>query len=240
MYHYFTTVGSRELAANADSLRNRRDRNENGLPIVYDACWEHGIETFGFWREFEYSLALTKSTMSSPMAYDNDGGQLIARLGVRPAVGLRLGVSAEYGSYLGSNPIGLPQGRKTESVHQQATAFDLHYSIAHTSLFAEWVRAAYQNPNLSKDLACISWYTEIKQVLVPGLYASARLDRMTFDEFVDSGGESFTWDDNITRLEAGLGYYFNKDTLLKLVLQHNRIDNRDDVNLLSTQLIITL
>jgi len=67
-----------------------------------------------------------------------------------------------------------------------------------------------------------------------------RFDQMLFDSFEDSSGKSFNWDYNISRTEAGFGYYMNKDALIKLVWQHNEIENNEDADLLCTQMVFKM
>ena len=145
--------------------------------------------------------------MSNPKAYNNDGVQLLGRFGAKPLLGLRLGVSGQIGSYLSEGASGLPVGTSLESVYQKAVACNISYSFAHTFLNFELVRNVWENPNLDKDLGCTSWYVDAKQVLIPGLYISARFDQMLFDSLTDSQGKSFHWDNSITRFEGGLGYH---------------------------------
>ncbi len=238
--HYITSLRSNRLALDTDELKNWRDDDEGLLTVAYDACWPWGIEAFGFFSSFEYSLAVTKETMSNPGAYTNDAAQVVGRFGWRPGPGLRLGVSGAYGSYLSKGAEGLPSATDLESVRQKVAGVDVAYAFAHTSFFAEAVRNVWENPNLGDDPGCTSWYLEAKQVLLPGFYAAARLDQMLFDSFTDSAGESFTWDYNITRLEGGLGYFIRRNALVKLVWQHNRIEDNDDVDLLCVKSVFKL
>jgi hypothetical protein len=238
--HYITSLRGKELAATTDDLQAWRDDGGGFLTVAYDACWPYGVEAFGFFSMYEYSIAVTKETMSNPGAYMNDGVQFVGRFGARPVLGLKLGVSAEYGSYLGAESTGLPAGTKLEDVYQKAVGFDIHYSIEHTRVYGEIVRNFWENPNLSDDLGCTSWYAEVQQILFAGFYGAVRFDQMLFDSFEDSSGKSFNWDYNISRTEAGFGYYMNKDALIKLVWQHNEIENNEDADLLCTQMVFKM
>ncbi|MFC1528996.1 hypothetical protein ACFL5B_03720 [Candidatus Latescibacterota bacterium] len=239
MQHYITSLKSNKLAQNTDELRTWRD--EDGfLTIAYDACWPYGVEVFGFFSDYEYSLAITKESMSNPGAFSNDGAQIIARLGARPLWGLRLGISGGYSSYLSEGATGIPKGTDLESVNQKIIGFDFHYSFAHTNIYSEVIRNWWENPNLEKDLGCSSWYIEANQTLLPGLYAAIRIDQLLFDNFTDSTQNSFHWDYNVTRIESGFGYNFNKDVLFKLVWQHNDIEDQDTVELVCTQFVFKL
>jgi hypothetical protein len=238
--HYITSLSGDKLAATTDDLKESRDEEYGYLTVAYDACWPYGLEAFGFLSKYEYSFSVTKEAMSNPNSFSNDGVQMIGRFGARPLPGLRLGISGEYGSYLSEGAAGLPVGAALESVHQKAVGIDFAYSFAHTSFFSEFVRNRFENPNLSKDIGCSSWYVEAKQVLSPGFYAAARLDWMLFDDFKDSTGHSFHWDYNINRVESGIGYYFSRNALLKLVWQHNVIEQQENVDLLNMKCVFKL
>ncbi|OGG05642.1 MAG: hypothetical protein A3F83_04865 [Candidatus Glassbacteria bacterium RIFCSPLOWO2_12_FULL_58_11] len=236
-YHYRTPLKSSQVPLDVDELRTWR--TNRGLPLAYDSCWDHGVEAFGFISWFEYSLALTKSSISSPAAYNNGGFQVLTRLGVKPLTGLRLGVSLERGSYLDKGATGLPAGKKEEDAYQEAINFDFGYSYGHTQIYSELAKIWWESPNLEDDLTSTSWYVELKQVLFPGFYAAVRYNRFTYNSLTGSDGVSFDWGDNVTRVESGLGYTFTKGVLLKLDWQHNRIDTRPNVDLLCTQLVLT-
>ncbi len=230
---------SNKLAATTDELLSWRD--EKGfLTVAYDACWPYGIEAFGFFSNYEYSFAITKESMSNPNAYKNDGVQFVGRFGAKPVIGMRLGISAEYGSYLNEGSTGLPSGTKLESVNQKALGLDFHYSIAHTIFYSEFVRNWWENPNLKDDIGITSWYVEVKQKISAGFFSAIRFDQMLFDTFKDSSGNSFHWDYNVTRVETGFGYFLNKDTQIKLVWQHNKIESNEDIDLISTQLVLKM
>ena len=94
LYQYFSAVRGWDVPAdNADQLARREVTNyrSRGLPTIYDACWNTGVQIFGSLSHFSYALALTKGALSNPEAQDNDGGQLVGRLGWQTAYGTPLG-----------------------------------------------------------------------------------------------------------------------------------------------------
>lgn len=100
LYTYFTALRSNQLPADNDDLLRHRG---NGLPLIYDACWDFGAQVVGsFWR-FEYLLGITQGTLSDPRtdpADNNDGKQLLGRLAFVPHVGAVVGASFARGPYL--------------------------------------------------------------------------------------------------------------------------------------------
>ena len=76
IYHYFTAIQGGSVARdNAAQLARRGDGLQpgRGLSILYDACWNSGVQLFGSYNQLTYALALTKGAVSNPTATDNDG-----------------------------------------------------------------------------------------------------------------------------------------------------------------------
>lgn len=241
MYHYRTPVSNGNLSQNADEALERKHQDVYGLPIVYDACWDNGVEALGFASggKFEYHLAVTKASISSPSAYMNDGVQVIGRVRFSPAPGLKFGFSAEHGSYLSESATGLPQGVSLRSVNQKALALDFALSAGHTEIQSELVHNWWENPNLEKDLSVTCGYVELKQTLFAGFYAALRYDRLSYSRLTDSAGARFDWGYDVRRVESGAGYHITRGAMVKAVWQHNTLEDEENVDLLCTQLVLT-
>ena len=245
-HHYFTSLRSHQLPAdNADLLKSRgQGRAESftgysgegsaaprsGLSIVYDSCWDTGLRAFGSLWRLEYSLALTQGTLSDPRSTggdNNEGKQVVARLAAVPARGLMAGASYARGAYLDAAVAGAlqPLGRRVEDFVQEAIGVDLSYEVRHLTLIGEVVFNRWEMPRIvdaqgrSTDLTCIGWYAEGRYAFLPGLYGAVRYDRITFGKIGDGSGQAVPWDDDIWRVEAGLGYYFWDGVLGKVIVQ---------------------
>lgn len=233
MYHYFTAVqGDRVPADTAQQLAWReRLRGSGGVytnrgqPIVYDSCWNTGAQAFGGWHGLSYAVAVVTGALSNPAAASNSGFQFTGRLGVEPAMGLRLGLSAGYGPYLeekAAASAGFPVGKGAEDFNQTIVGVDLEYALGTFEFFAEAVRNQWQVPNLGgDDLGLYAGYVEGRYTFRPGLYGAVRYGRIDFDAIADSQGGEADWDYDIQRLEVGLGYYLRYDLRAKAVLQFN-------------------
>ena len=96
IYHYFSAVqGASVPRDNADHFA-RRDAITSfrrGLPMIYDACWNTGVELTGSLEHFTYAAALTKGTLSNPSANGSEGLQFVGRLGVQPSMGSKMAIS---------------------------------------------------------------------------------------------------------------------------------------------------
>jgi len=68
----------------------------------------------------------------------------------------------------------------------------------------------------------LGYYVEGKYTLIPRLYAALRVSGLEFGN-VRSGGIEQQWDYNVVEWEGGLGYFVDKDVLLKAVRRETRI-----------------
>ncbi|MDA0711677.1 MAG: hypothetical protein O3B73_15875 [bacterium] len=245
IHHYFTGLRANQLPADNDDLLRARgtggsDRFSGfagggateilrGLPIIYDVCWDTGIRAFGSLWRFEYSLALTQGTLSDPRITgtdNNDGKQIISRVSLIPATGVVLGTSFARGAYLDDATASfLPAGTTPTDFVQQAIGLDLSYEVRHLKLIGEAVFNTWQVPhivepgNRPKAPGVLGWYVEGRYAFLPGFFGAFRFDQLRFQKIQNSLGESLTWDDNISRLEGGLGYQFWEGVLGKLIVQ---------------------
>lgn len=245
IYHYFTSLRSNQLPANNDDLLKSRGQgnsdiftrfsgggsggSSDGLPIIYDVCWDTGIRAFGSLWRLEYSLALTQGTLSDPVIDGNDtnsGQQIVSRISLIPATGLFIGSSYARGAYLNrAVAAALPAGQTPEDYVQEVIGFDLNYEVRHLKLVGEVLFNTWEVPNIvgnqgrSKDLTVLGWYAEARYAFLPGFYGAVRVDQLKFEKIENSVGESLTWDDDIWRLEGGIGYQFWEGVLGKLIVQ---------------------
>jgi hypothetical protein len=78
-------------------------------------------------------------------------------------------------------------------------------------------------PVLSDPLTATGFDVEGRYRLAPGLYAAARLGRLSFGE-VRGTSQAVSWDADVTRLEVGGGWSFSRGLVLKVAYQYNRRD----------------
>jgi hypothetical protein len=176
------------------------------------------------------AAALTQGTLSQPRVRDdNDGKQVSARVGWRPAVGLVLGVSGAAGEYLEESAQQLlPERARGRTFRQRALGADLEYARGHWVLRSEavwtsWDAAAASEPLLGESLTALAWYLEGKYALLPGLHVAARYDRVHFGDVTGPNGPE-PWEAPVWRVETGLGFAVTRQIRLKAVYQHNERD----------------
>ena len=237
IYHYHSTAqGDRAPQNNAEQL-SWRDKppkyassktvgyQRRGMPLLYDPCWNTGIELYGFISIFEYALGATKGTLSHPRAEGNEGAQAVVRLGLNPIMGMRIGLSGAYGPYFepaAKESTNFPKDKALESFYQLIYGIDFEYSYGYFQFFLEAVRNQWDVPNITEGkLGSIGGYVEGKYTILPGLYYALRYDQIIYDGIDDGSGNKVPWDYGIKRVETGFGYDIVRNVAVKLVGQLN-------------------
>jgi hypothetical protein len=250
MYHYFTTLRSNQLpAGNADLLRHRGQGQSddftgfagpgsparfNGMPMIYDPCWDVAVQALGSAGRLEYVLGVAQGTLSNPRfkgGDNNNGKQVSARLAFVPRPGMVLGASYARGPYLDAAlQAGLGPGADVDDFRQEIYGFDAEYGVGHLALYAELARNRWQSPTITdghgrrQDLTTVGGYAEAKYTLRPGLFAALRYDRIDFGDIDDGkgGGARTSWDYDVRTWEYGMGYYLTDRVIAKVVRQDYR------------------
>ena len=225
MWHYKTPMPTAMYPTNTGLHEEKEKINAEGYaPIGYDACWDTGVELFGDLGRLEYSLALTDGAMSSPRAGDNEGRQLIARLGFNFTAGSRLGFSVARGPHF------LPSAatnddKRVEDFQATVAGIYAQYIVNHLQLYGELVRSTWEAPPayLAEGQAhANAGYLEGRYDFLVRWYLAARLDFITYS-LIDNpaAGKDEPWGDDLRRLETGLGYRLSREAIVKLVYQKN-------------------
>jgi hypothetical protein len=247
MYHYFSSLRSNQLPANNADLLAHRGQGQsddftgfagggsttkfNGLPMIYDPCWDVGLQAMGSVGRLEYVFAVSQGTLSVPRfkgGDNNHGKHLSGRLAFVPRPGMVLGASYAKGPYLDSTLQSFVRtGLDIESFDQEIYGFDVEYGIRHLVVYAEYANNRWGSPNITdgqghlEPLNSAGGYVEARYTLLPGLYAAVRYDRLTFGDIDDGTGRgvSVAWDYGVRTWEYGVGYYLTDRIIAKIVRQ---------------------
>ena len=246
MYHYFTSLRTNQLPADAADLVRHRGKgpsrlfggfagggssaNRSGMPLIYDSCWDFGARALGsFWR-FEYSLALTQGTLGDPRnggGDTNDGKQVTAHVDFVPTRSLVVGGLFARGPYLSRDvTASLPSGVDLEDYDQVILGANLEWSFDHANILAEVVRNRWTSPFVVDEygrlsnITTIAWYVEGRYAQGPGLFMAGRAEGMRFGDVSDGSGGRVAWDDDVNRVEGGFGYYLTDRTIAKVIVQY--------------------
>ena len=242
-YQYLTSLRPDAIPATPDDLLIMRGRGWRprfqigsfdaapGVPLVTAFRWDTGVQARWTAGPVELSGSLTNGTLADPRVGDNNGGkQVSGRAALRPIVGLVVGVSAARGSFLSDTVTRvLPEPLRHEDYPQQAFGLDAEYSRDYWIVRAELVRSRWSLPLLAPmgamDVRALGMWVEGRYRFTPRVFAAARLDRLGFSRISGSIWRSpTTWDAPVTRVEAGAGYYLQRNLVARAVVQHNRRD----------------
>ncbi len=202
-----------------------------GMPLIYDACWDTGAELYGGTPGgLQYSVATTLGTVSAPAtsaANINDGYQFIGRLGYAatdgPLFGLRVGASGSVGPYLKADIVtdpNFPAGHTAEDYLNTSIGADLSYARGPWQLFAEAGHLGYEVPNVSPLLTATSYYVELVRDFGPMWTTALRQEASYFNDITSSTGVTGSWDYDIQRIEASLGFRFQRSARLRVAYQN--------------------
>ncbi len=237
MYQYHTTLVWYEIAPSADKLLATAGSGQYGInyfgyaeglgmPLVDDSYWDTGATLVGSARPIEYALGMGLGTpgWGNTTQDENAGKTVLGRLGLAPMPWVRVGVSGAYGPYIvqSKNPK-LPADHTVADYHQKLGMADAELQIGHLEARAEAARNIWETPRLGL-LGVSSGYAELKYTLSCGWFVAGRGDAIRFGKISDSAGTVRTWDSNVTRIEGGIGYRFDRQTIAKVVYQQTIIE----------------
>ncbi len=236
-YQYPTTLRANAAPEILDQVLAQRGHNviahypigdrsvKAGLPLVNPLKWDTGVQARLGRDPWQLALALTQGTPGNPRVRDdNSGKQLAGRLAWRPFFGWTLGTSFARGEYVADEVYAAVDG-ELEPGHQSSWGLDTEYSVGHFVLRAEAIWSHFEMPTLdSGALGAFGGLIEASYKLSPGLFVAARVDHMRHDRVEGTDGP-IRWESPITRIEAGIGYYFHRHVLAKASFQYNERDS---------------
>jgi hypothetical protein len=234
-YQYLTSLRSDAIPATADDVLRMRARGWRssfpigstvvgpGVSLISGFQWDTGVEVSWRTGPLEVAGSVTNGTLSSPRGSDDNGGkQLSGRVAVTPVVGLVLGASAARGAWLGRTvaPDSAPV--------QRSFGGDAEYSRDHWILRSEivWTQWSFPRPlgpSQESSLGALGSFLEGRYRMTPRIFLAARADRLGFSELRGEalGTNGLPWDAPVKRLEAGFGYYLQRNLVLRATAQGN-------------------
>lgn len=234
-YQYLTSLRTDALPATADDVLRMRARGWRtnypigsqaalpGIPLISGFQWDTGVEMTWKAGMMELAGSITNGTLSSPRVRDdNDGKQVAARVGVTPAVGLILGLSAARGAWLSKTVT------PDTSPAQQSFGADAEYSRDHWIVRGElvWNRWAFPHalaPSTSKTLDAVGSWIEGRYRITPRMFVATRVDHLGFSTLRGAtlGTSGEPWDAPVRRIEGSFGYYLQRNFVLRTSVQGN-------------------
>lgn len=243
LYNHHSNIvpGRDEPVRNVEEfLEERGERYNTGLPVIYDACWNTGLELYGSIEKFDYSFGILAGAVSlTSVEQKKEVPQFTMRLAYNFSPGLVLGGSAFFGPYLSDqqfDDILLP-GRSFTDYINAGAGYDLYFAHRMLEIYSETFYALWEYPYLP-DLKVVAGYLEAKYKFAPGWFGAARFDFFEPSEIDNGDGGKEKWDYPLKRYEFGIGYKPSRNVTVKLVTQLNRFDINDyfDSNLYALQI----
>lgn len=239
-YQYLISIRGDAIPATPDDLLRMRARGwessfpvgsptpRPGVSIVNGFQWDTGVQVRIGNERAQAALAVTNGSLSRPRVDDDNGGKQVAgRLQVRPAFGLVIGLSAARGAWLRRSVEALVAPGQDEAA-QRTLGVDAEYSRDHWIVRGEVLRSTWDMPGVASpaealDLTATSGWLEGRYRLTPRFYVAARADRLTFSRIRGTlfNGSPTPWDAPVSRIEAGGGWYLQRNLVARAVVQRN-------------------
>jgi hypothetical protein len=212
-------------------------------PVIWGPGYSSGISAGGQLGMVDYAVALLNSAPASrPETWDlTQTGfahpSVQARLGLRPDVMWRLGLSAARGPYYQDQAAAtLPAHRGIGDYDETVIGQDISFAWHHWQLWAEIYEARFDVPRVGAAYT-FAYYLEAKYKFTPQLFGALRWNQQLFGDVPDGTDGSSHWGNNIWRIDTSMGYRFTPHTQLKLQysLQHEDSVSGNFSNLLAAQ-----
>jgi hypothetical protein len=240
-YQYLNTLREDAVPSRTEDLVAQRGRGwlvrypvgspdpGPGLPLMNGERWDAGVELRVAGGPLALAVAVTQGSLSHPVVKDdNDGKQVSGRIAWSPGPGLVVGVSGASGEFLDREVQQAFAGRAQGTWRQDAAGVDVEWSggrwiVRAEGLWSRWHLPALDPTPVAEPLAAAAAYLESRFKIRAGLYAAARVERLSFDRVPSAFGEA-TWDAPVWRFEAGAGWSPWRRAILKLSWQHDERD----------------
>jgi hypothetical protein len=198
-----------------------------GLRVLNGGMYDVGLMASGSWGIVEVTLAISRGTVSgtsySTIERHGDIGKLV-RVAMTPATGFILGMSYGWGAYMAETPLSRQRGIDVDSYVQTTAGVDVEYSVGHLVATGEGALNSWpvSMPGRKENFRAGGYSLEVKYTVVPRLYIAARFGELRFNS-VQLNGISQMWDFPVSSFEGGIGYFIDRNALIKLIRRETRI-----------------
>ena len=231
VHNYHTVYDFRTISNDIAAFSASRGTGYNfgGLPLLYDFCWNAGIELFGSYGIVDWSFAANSGSETHPsQGHDNKNPQFTGRLVFLPIPEFNFSFSGFWGPYLSKDDIeNLPGITKSQNEYiNKGAGIGLILSKGYFEIFSESFWTAWDHPYY-KELSAWSSYVDFKYKFATQWYAAIRFEVMRFSD-LEFQNFNDAWDYPLNRYEFVIGYHFDRDVLIKLDTQlTNNLGNDD-------------
>ena len=249
MYQYHTVVMSNYIHPGASAMLQRRGEGgspglPSSMPILDRGIYGTGVMVFGSVGIIDYFAALMNGTVGNTGSYgnslnvNNDLGKLF-RITMTPLFGLTIGGSVSWGSYLSDSiEYYFPDNSSAEDYRQFTGSIDIEYTRGHFQFFSQALYNTWEYPTITDDLHVFGYYAESKYTFRPRWFIAARVNQLLFSN-INVDGTKQRWDHNVLRVEGGIGFAIDRNTLAKAVYKETTIygHERNSNSMFALQLV---
>lgn len=232
-YEQVTSVSDQLIPADAAAFAARRNQLDFPqktlwLPAYWAQLYTQGAAVFGQHNGWDYSLNFMNAAPSSRGAVWNEfewsAPSYLASLGYQLNPAWRLGVTGTYGAYLQEEAeAALPAGTDRNDYLQRNVGLDLTWKRGLWSVWAELIYTEFDVPNVADDASFWSYYVEGRYAFKPRWWLSARWNQQIYNE-IDTANGSEDWDNDLYRIDLGLGHHPSRHTQVRLQYSYQRQD----------------
>lgn len=191
-----------------------------GPPSDYSVTYPEGVKVVGWVKKFDMMAAAVNRPLNADWyALPSDKAMRpMLSAGYTPVTGLRLGVFATEGPYLGEDvETSLQPGVAWDDFDQAVSGFEVRYSIAHFEIHGQYAYSRYEVPGQERDSRGRAWYVEPRYTFTPRFFAALRIENNDYPYIRPIYGT--TWiggNSQVADIEAGVGVRFLPDLTLKV------------------------
>jgi hypothetical protein len=228
IYEYRTALPNYAYSENYYALRLGRGSGMRQLDL---GMYGIGAMVYGTEGILDYYFSVTSGSVSStsyqtPNSVDDVAKTI--RLAVTPMTGLTIGSAYSWGGYLAepSTPSSSYAYPSTKEYVQKSAEADIEFSRGHFIFYGEAVYNVWPVPLGTRDelFKVFGYYAEGRYTILPRLYVALRVSGLRFGDVLLWSLYQM-WDDNVTEWEGGLGYFLDRNVLVKLVRRESRIQS---------------
>jgi hypothetical protein len=206
------------------------------LPLIWGPSYATGASISGRLGKFDYAIEMKNTSLSSrpevwrltKTSFSNP--TVTGHVAFRPNEMWKFGVTTSEGTYLQDEiEHDLPSRHGVGDYHQILLGQDISFAWHHFQLWAEVYEVRFQLPRVG-NADTLSYYLEAKYKITPQLFAAVRWNQQFFGTVPDGYGNRVHWDDDISRVEAAIGYRLTRHTQVKFEYGISRITGSSEDN----------
>lgn len=229
-----------------DALNTRAGVPFRAITLAGRNLSSTGVKLFNRIRgtKLSYAASITNNPASNNKDVNVNNGLTVAtKLHWQADHSTGFGMSLSQGGYLDNlNNLVVGQtisaaqfARRLDTSNYKQTKLGLHFKWKRSryQIHSEYISSAFDVPNnpTDQEITANSVYVEGKYDFTKNFFAAGRFDSMNFENnnyapIFTPGLGAQKWDDDVTRIELGVGNYINESTLAKFTYQTTDYDRQ--------------